>query len=169
MFLKLVIAPNTIIQCGIDGRVENNCVLEDGFFHVLLMTSIPGLDGYQFGTGRDAWMVIEDANLRLDNVTIKGMTFTGLVGSDGTFGGSSVGMSQSGNVTFDGCLWADIVSTDGLISVMMNQFQVSLGKFVAPNSAQLNIVRSTFTNIKYDGYVKVPLVLRSVFVCVSRL
>jgi len=146
-----VVTPNTVIQCGIDGRVENNCTLKDGFFHVLLMTSIAGLDGYRFGTGRDESIALEDANLRLDNVTIKGMTFSGIVGSDGTFGGSSVGMSQSGNVTFDGCSWTDIVSAGGLIMVMMNQYQISLGKFVPPNSAQLNIVRSTFTNIKYDG------------------
>ena len=130
------------------------------------MPSIAGLDGYRFGTGRDESKAIEDAKLRLDNVTIKGMTFKGIVGSDGTFGGASVAISQSGNVSFDGCLWTDIVSTDGLISVAMNQFQTTLGKIVPPNSVQLNLVRSNFTNIKYDGYEKRKPLVVLMCVCV---
>jgi hypothetical protein len=166
-----VIAPDTTIQCGIDGDVRNNCTLVDGFFHVLFMSAVPGLDGYAFGTGQDEVALLYDADLSLDNVTIKGMTFTGTMESDGTFDVSSVAISQRGNVTFEDCLWTDIISSHGLVGVYINLYQIALGQLVVPpKTSQLNIVRSTFHNIIYDGYVLLPdMVMLLVLSVVSRV
>jgi hypothetical protein len=151
---QFVIARDTTIQCGLDGRVENNCTLNDGFIQVMLQTALPGVDGYKFGTGQDENLLLYHADLVLDNVTIKGLTFTGTMESDGTFDGTSVSVSQRGNVTFDDCVWRDMIGVHGVIIASLNSYQVWKGDIVPPHSIQVNVVRSSFINIVYDWYVK---------------
>lgn len=131
----------------------------------MLQTSVAGMDGYIFGTGQDESQLLNDADLALDNVTIKGLTFTGTIESDGTFDGISVSVSQRGNITFDDCVWRDMISVHGVISASLNSYQVWKGDIVPPHSIQVNVVRSSFINIVYDWYVKGERSHRFSFCC----
>lgn len=145
-----VLNANTTIQCGLDGSVENACVMDGGFVQYMAQDRIP-LDDDE----------LEDSllnfGLQLDNVTIRGMTFTGIMGTVGPLDGSSVIMSQPGHITFVDCWWTELVATGGLISVHKNDFQKLLGYNFTSRSALLTIRESRFENIVLDR----PLLLAS--------
>ena len=87
--MMMISRDNMEIRCGDDGRVENNCVLEGGFLQVLLQ---PNLEGEQIPVGTSP---------RVDNATVRGMTFTGEIVVDPFVGGSSVVVSHPGqNIQF---------------------------------------------------------------------
>ena len=138
--------PNTIIQCGSNGRYENNCTLSSGILQVFAQTYVP-IDSYRPG----ASSLLLERNLRLDNVTIRGFGFTGVLTSAASFVGSSVVVSQAGHLTMEDCHWKDMTSPNVLMLVARNRFQIVSNYALEPRSSHLTVRRSTFDTILYDG------------------
>jgi hypothetical protein len=144
----IVVAPNTVVQCGLDGHRNNSCVLNGGFLQVLLQTQLPGIKHEVSDYG------FLEKNYIVDNVTIRGLTFTGDTVASGPLEGLSFLMSQSGNVTIEDCRWTDMTAVSNIIGVGKNKFQASqIGGFadVPKHSAELIIRNCQFDNIVYDN------------------
>ena len=136
----MVIRSNVEVRCGLDGRVENNCVLRGGVTQVIFQPIVPGPERFQLIRSELA-----------DNVTIRGMTFTGVIDVDPFLGGSSASLSNAGNVLMVDCLWEEMSSAYGLIYVGTNRFQELYGLDPIPTqSAVFTIANSTFRDIEYD-------------------
>ena len=75
----MVTRENVTIQCGWNGRRDNNCVIDAGFMHMLTLQAIAMADGTTY--------VVNRTN---DNLLIRGVTFTGMLINVGPFRGSSV-------------------------------------------------------------------------------
>lgn len=134
------IRENVTIQCGIDGKQENNCILHGGFMQVLTIQTIP---------------LPEDQEEKLffdpiDNFEIRGITFTGILENTGPFKGQSVALSQPGkNIRFKDCLWVDI-AVEALISVHRNYFQIVFGLDLDPLSIEVTFEDCTFKDIVHS-------------------
>jgi len=132
----MAIRENITIQCGDDGRHENDCVLDGGFMHVLTLQEFPGLDGRGFvyrGT--------------VDNLKIQGITFTGIATDSGPFKGQSVTMSLPGkNIRLVDCHWENITS-DGLIALHEDSFRMVSEVPLEPMSIDVTFEECTFQNI----------------------
>lgn len=134
----MAVRENVEIRCGLDGSVDNNCVFEGGFLQVLLQPSLPDVE--------------IELDARTDNVTIRGMTFTGKIEADAIFSGVSIVMSNPGELTMVDCLWENMTSTKGLMLVGTNAWQLLNNKpALGLHSASLTIANSTFRNMVYDG------------------
>lgn len=140
-----VLDSDTTIQCGLDGRVENNCVLDGGFVQFLVQTAIP-----VSGTNANQFLEFVEADIVLDNVTVRGITFTGMIGAVGPYDGGSVMVSQSGHITFVDCWWTDLVASAGLIWVYQNTFQHIFGFTLLEQSVWVTIRNCRFENIILD-------------------
>jgi len=113
----MVIRPNIAIQCGLDGKKENNCTLNGGFIQVLTMQKIPLPDGSSI-------MI----NSTIDNTTIRGITFTGRADASGPFDGLSISLNHPGrNIRFEDCTWTHITSSSGVIGLFRNKYQLLTG------------------------------------------
>jgi len=144
----MALAPNTVVQCGLDGHRNNACILEGGFVQVLMQTQVPGID-----VGISDHLFLE-RNLTVDNVTIRGFTFTGISESVAIFGGLSFLLSQSGNVTVEDCRWTDMTAPTNVVYVGRNDYQQSeAGGYtdVPKLSSQLVLRNCQFDNIVYDN------------------
>ncbi|CAB9497535.1 expressed unknown protein [Seminavis robusta] len=132
---------NVEVRCGLDGLVEDRCVLDGGMIQVFTATvfsylPIFGLEE-KFGT---------------DNLTIRGMTFTGQITGDATFGGASVSFSGPGrNQQMVDCLWENITCPQGLLYIGSNTAQILTNDVLEPDVVDLTITNSTFRNVQYDG------------------
>jgi len=135
-----IISPNTVIQCGVDGKRSNNCTLDVGFAHVLI-------EHYYAYPRGNAYIEIDN----IDNSIIRGMTFTGSIQDAQPIMGTSVSVGvPTTSLTFDNCLWMQ-VSSFGLVMVTTNQFQNSYGYFLPSQSARVVITDSFIEDIVYDG------------------
>ena len=135
-----IIRPNVTVQCGIDGKRENNCTFYGGFIQILVQPRVPTPDG-----GFDFFQPI-------DNLKVQGITFSGQVVDTSPFSGLSVQMSNPGkNIRFENCLWTDMVVPSGLISVSTNTFLVRTGIDIADMSIDVTLSNCTFQNIIYDN------------------
>jgi len=86
-------------------------------------------------------------------VTIRGLTFTGELVKDLTWGSASVILSNPGshNVRFVDCTRKDLYAPSDMIHVGLNGFQLVQGDFDLPRqSMDLAIINSTFQNIAYE-------------------
>ena len=137
-FPLAIVRSNVEVRCGLDGAVENNCVIKGGAFHVIMSPRYPnGLESE-----------------RTDNVTIRGMTFTGQLSGESTFNAASVVVSNPGSVLFVDCLWKDISVPYDLIFVGSNNFQeVTNEDDLDPQVASLTIANCTLRNVMYGATV----------------
>eukprot|EP00934_Nitzschia_sp_Nitz4_P009234 Nitzschia sp. Nitz4//scaffold190_size42200//19354//21069//NITZ4_007391-RA/size42200-processed-gene-0.61-mRNA-1//1//CDS//3329540141//9224//frame0 len=140
-----VIGPNTVLQCGLDGRVENNCVIDGGFLQVLIQPDVPLPDDYL-----DEYDYVMATDIFLDNVTIQGFTFTGAVDSAPPLLGSSVSINQHGNFVMEDCRWTGMVATYGMFGVGTNSYQQSRDYFVPEQSVSFTLRNCQLDNIVYD-------------------
>ncbi|CAB9513785.1 expressed unknown protein [Seminavis robusta] len=136
-FALTLFRPNVEVRCGLDGAVENRCILDGGFIQVTTVSQITTELGIE----------------STDNVTIRGLTFTGQIMADGTFGGASAIFSSPGaNQRIVNCLWENCTAPHGLIYVGSNVAQyLSSEGLLKPGGVDLIISNSTFRNIHYDG------------------
>jgi hypothetical protein len=131
----VAVRENVTIQCGIDGRRENNCVLNGGQIHVLTSQQLPSPDD-------GSWLYIETP---VHNFTIRGITFTGRLINDGV----SVLLSHPAkNVLFQDCLWVNLTSAFGLIAVLRNWYQQ-----VMDLPLEGHTIHATFSDCVFDGFV----------------
>ena len=136
----MVIRENVTIQCGLNGRQENNCAIESGFMHVLIMQRIPLPDGS-----------ILSVKNGIDNLLVRGITFTGTPDNVGPFNGNSVSIGHPGkNLRFEDCLWTNVVAQSGLIGIYRNYYQVLTGLPLADRSIEVTFSDCTFKSIVYD-------------------
>jgi hypothetical protein len=139
----MVLRSNVEVRCGLDGSVHNSCALVGGFVQ-LLMQHVAILSESPY------YYVVSN---RTDNVTIRGMTFTGNILSDPIFGGASVAISHAGrNFQMIDCLWENITSPTGLIHLGTNSYQLLSGsEDLASGTMDVILDRCTFRNVIYDG------------------
>jgi hypothetical protein len=139
----VAVRENVVIQCGLDGRRENNCTMDGGFMQVLTTQDIP-VDPYEFG------FVILDTPV--DNFTVRGVTFTGQPINAGPFEGLSVMLCHPAkNIRFEDCLWRDISAQNGLIGVYQNAFQDVVNRTLQDGSIDVTLSGCAFENIVYDA------------------
>lgn len=136
----VVVRENVTIQCGLDGRHENKCVLDGGFMHVLILQKVPLPDGSTF-----------EFHNPIDNRVIRGFTFTGDPEDIGPFDGLSVSLAHPGrNLRFEDCIWTDLTSSSGLIGVQRNTFQFLADLPLDDRSIDVTFSDCVFQNIVYD-------------------
>jgi hypothetical protein len=134
----IVVKDNVLIQCGIDGRSENNCVIEDGFLQVLTQNIFPHPEGTL------------EPGPSTDNFTLRGITFTGTIARNGVFDGQSVSLSHPGrNMLFEDCSWENMTATHGLISAGRNMFLALAGIPLENHSIELTLSNCRFSKIVY--------------------
>lgn len=159
------------VRCGLDGKRDNNCVLEGGFLQValvhyhrdlplpLLFQNGTSLAPYHFSDPNkdDDWL--DDSR---DNITVRGITFTGeLTNTVGSVGGVSVLAAYPGsNVSFVACSWENMSTPMGLAHV---RDPLDSSTVAALNASLQHLIyigvtfeECTFSNIKY-GYDR-PLI-----------
>ena len=135
-----VMRANMTLQCGIDGRRENNCVLDGGIVQV-----IGNVNHWHPQYGYN----IPDPET--DNVVIRGMTFSGQIQSSGVFGGIGVALSHPGkNMRFEDCAWVDFTATRRLIAVGRNYLMELMGLEIPNLSVELTISNCLFDNVSYE-------------------
>lgn len=154
--------PGITIQCGKDGRSENNCTLDGGFLQVAIMPTIPLPPDYddqlaQETAQRLEKLAKEDNTVVLNDITIRGITFTGQTRHTGPFSGLSVSVSQPGTFTFEDCHWRQMSLSFGLIGVSRNIYLILRDVPIPNNSMDVRIVDSSFTDIRFDA----PLAMSS--------
>jgi hypothetical protein len=136
---------DVLIQCGLDGRQENNCIIDGGFLQVLTQQYMPPIAEGEF---------VKDSSI--DNFILRGLTFTGKPESSGPFRGSSIVMSMPGkNIRFENCLWSNFSAQGGLIAIGQNPFQDIKGQELEKNVVDVTFVNCVFENILYDN----PLII----------
>ena len=131
---------NLEIRCGPDGSINNNCTLSSGLLHVMTQEEL----------GANGWGLV--SKLNTDNLTLRGLTFTGEVGGNILWGGGSLILSNSGkNVQVVDCLWENITAPTGLVFLGRNMMQIIIGQKMPDQALDVTIVNSTFRNVVYDG------------------
>jgi hypothetical protein len=140
----IVIKDDVTIQCGIDGRREDNCIIEDGLVQVLALNVFPRPDGTMEPTGQST-----------DNFRLRGITFTGEMARNDVFRGASVSISHPGrNMVIEDCLWENMTATAyGIISTARNLFLELTDIPLEPFSIELTLLNCRFSNIVYAFWV----------------
>ncbi len=137
----MVVRENVTIQCGIDGRRENNCVVDGGFMHVLTLQIIAMPDG-----------TTHHVNRTNDNLMVRGITFTGTPLNVGPFRGISVSLGHPGrNMRFQDCMWKDMTTQAGLIGAYRNYFQELVDLPLEDLSIEVTFSDCIFQDIVYDS------------------
>jgi hypothetical protein len=136
----IVIKDNVTIQCGIDGRHEDNCIIEDGLVQVMTIYDFPRPDG-----------TMEPSGPSTDNFKLRGITFTGEMDRNDVFRGASVSLSHPGrNMVFEDCVWENMTATaDGIISTAKNLYLDLTDVPLMPHSIELTLLNCRFSNIVY--------------------
>eukprot|EP00934_Nitzschia_sp_Nitz4_P004747 Nitzschia sp. Nitz4//scaffold321_size20361//1898//3796//NITZ4_008681-RA/size20361-processed-gene-0.29-mRNA-1//1//CDS//3329547769//4737//frame0 len=130
---------NVVIQCGLNGSSDNNCVFVDGFAQVLTSDNLPSpLGGVTVTTP-------------IDNFTIRGMTFSGQAMAAGSLDGNSVILSHPGkNIRLEDCIWKNITAPYGLITVAENSYQTLTDFTLEHQSIEVTFSECQFRDIIYD-------------------
>jgi hypothetical protein len=163
----MVLRSNVEIRCGLDGSVHNNCALVGGFLQLLMQVELIPEWGLTTFVNTTTYTTTNTttttssseydqyflANNQNDNVTIRGLTFTGNLIVDTVFGGCSISISNpSQNFRMVDCLWENITSSNGLIHLGTNPFQRLSGyDELPPRVVDFTLERCTFRNVIYDG------------------
>ena len=162
------------MQCGLDGRNENNCTIDSGFLQVVFMPNIrlpPKYDGSlaeEVAQENERLAFGNNATV-LANVTIRGMTFTGQTRHSGPFRRTSVSASQPGTFTFEDCHWRDMSLSSGLFSVYRNLFLHLQNVPIPENSIDIKVFNLTavisqslmFQDCVFEGLRPSALVVRT--------
>jgi len=116
--------PNAIISC------YGSCILRGGFIQFAAAPNLAVGDNVITG-------------ISVENVVVKGFTFTGNV--DYT-GGGSLAVAAPGDVVFQDCTWKDMVATD-VLAVGFNAFV----PVVTDSTIEVTFRDSAFKNIKLES------------------
>ena len=137
----VIIRENVTIQCGLDGSRDNGCFLDGGFIQMLLDGRIPSRNG-----------TIIHFSPTIDNMVIRGVTFTGQMRDSGSFLSNSITMGHPGtNIRFEDCEWSSLTVNHGLIALYRNLFQISAGLPLDDQSMDVTFDGCSFRNITYDA------------------
>ena len=102
----MAIRENVTIQCGMDGRRENNCILDGGWIQVL---TAPFVDHPSIG---------QITCQSTDHFTIRGFTFVGSIESSYPLSGVSVQLWNPGrNMVLQDCAWMNMTAPQGVIHI----------------------------------------------------
>ena len=142
-----IVHSHTTIQCGLNGRAENNCTLKNGVLQVLQQADLilPSQDLYNL---QKSYM---DKSRTLHNATFRGITFSGLIENSGPFDGLSVMVSQSGDTLFEDCHWKDITTSYSVFAVTRNDYMKATEIPLPRGSLSVTVRESSFTNIVFDN------------------
>jgi hypothetical protein len=131
---------NITVQCGLDGRRSNNCVLDSGLIHVVAQNLHWHPD---FG--------FLDPDPDADNFVIRGMTFTGTIQGTGQFGGIPAAISHPGkNIVLDDCAWVDITGTKRIFVVGTNYLMKLQGLTVPDMVTEVTIQNCLFDDVLFE-------------------
>jgi hypothetical protein len=148
----------------LDGAVTNSCVVVGGLVQLLVQGPTTLTTTTDDAAAEAATISVVDNTIyvpeffrvnQTDNVTIRGMTFSGNIVVDPVFGGTSVAISNpSRNFRMVDCLWENITSSMGLIVVGTNVYQqITKSQILFSRVVDVTLERCTFRNIVYDGPV----------------
>jgi hypothetical protein len=160
-----VIAPNTVVECGMKDYRSNNkniedenakpCTLIGGFRQVAMKP------WYNPSTPNDVikddptsifedWINVAEATFQSNftNVTIRGFTFTGDIQNSGNKYGNSVLIDQPGDFTLEDCHWTNIVIREGL-ALVTTQWQ-DIFEQQEPEPLPKHSTKLTFRNCEFD-------------------
>jgi len=159
-----ILNSNTTVQCDDTYSKDNDtpCVLNGGWFQVAMGENVARIEDWMVwfrNEGKDLVLTEDDVKVfyhslsmqRYDNVTIRGLTFTGnLVNGQNTFG-QSIMVKRTGNILLDECIWKDMTAPTGVILVAATSKDSPFSNnIVTELSIQLTIRNSQFTNIEYN-------------------
>ena len=137
----MVLRPNVTIQCGLDGNRSNNCTLDGGYVQAVFQSFLSTEE-------LDIYYIVDEP---IDNMVIRGITFTGKIENAGPFPGVSVIFSHPAlNAVFEDCHWIDMTAPVGLIGIFQNDFQEMLGIEILDHSIQVTFSDCDFESIIYD-------------------
>ncbi|CAB9515794.1 expressed unknown protein [Seminavis robusta] len=135
-----IVRSNVEVRCGLDGSSSNNCTLDGGTSQLVIMY----YGENQYGiTPQD-----------VQNVTVRGITFTGTLDQGFQFGSTSVLVAnqQAKDIQLIDCRWQHSFVPLFLVYVGINPYLWSQGTMALPSRGnQVSIVDSTFTNITYGS------------------
>jgi hypothetical protein len=116
------------------------CVLSGGLVHVIATNQhYHPVYGYL------------DLTENIDNVVVKGFTFTGLMRGSGVFGGVPIAISHPGqNIRFEDCVWRDMTASKRVFWVGTNYLMSPLGLQVHAMSTEVSIENCLFEDIYYE-------------------
>ena len=154
------VRPNVTIQCGYGSNAEDgNCVLSGGYTQAWFHAHVPLKQPQSQNSG--SVFVIEDP---VDNVMVRGMTFTGELGYSNPFTGISVTISHPSNsIQFVDCVWRDMITVWGMIGVytfvdllprnqqQQPQQQQDQYERLPDQSINVTFTSCLFDSITYDG------------------
>jgi len=157
-----ILTSNTTVQCDDTYSTDDNklCVINGGWTQVIIFVGrIEDWMVWFRNEGKDLVLTEEDVKVfyhslsmqRYDNVTIRGLTFTGnLVNGRNTFGQSII-MNRTGNILLDECIWRDMTAPTGVVLVAVtSKDSPTTTNNVTKLSTQVTIRNSQFTNIEYN-------------------
>jgi len=143
----VVIRPNVTIQCGLDGKQENECVLDGGMVQVSTFENVTLPNGTSLRF-----------NNTVDNMTVRGMTFTGTTVTRHPFNGVSVSLSHPGkNIRFEDCRWTDMTALRGVVRIREDVYRDNT-MFVGDAESGFvfkgfHSIQSMFSNCVFDSIV----------------
>jgi hypothetical protein len=160
-----VIAPNTVVECGMKDYKSNNknieienekpCTLIGGFHQVVI---IPLYNPSRSNdvTKDDSSLIFEDwinvaeatFQSNFTNVTIRGFTFIGDIQKSGNRYGNSVLIDQPGHFTLEDCHWTNSVTREGL-ELVTTQWQ-GIFEQQKPEPLPKQATKLTFRNCEFD-------------------
>ena len=135
-----VIRKNVTIQCGLDGRRENNCVLSGGLVQVISQNE-HWHPSYGFVSPTDT----------TDNLLIIGFTFTGRISGSGPLLGIGGVFSTPGRgMRFEDCAWVNMTASHRVFAVGQNHIMHLQGIRIPDLSVELTFSNCLFEDVTYN-------------------
>jgi len=161
-FPIVFVMSNTIIQCGLDDENDaGSCVISGGRWQLSLIGSrdfeeqfIPYLFPDYTQDELDLFFSIlaspnNFVDHALDNIIVRGLTFTGDVGGFNRNHGNSVTVNIPVNLTFDNCRWRDIRVHNPVLYLTTDILVHGSGPY-PHHSAQITLRNCQFDSIEYN-------------------
>jgi hypothetical protein len=164
-----VIAPNTVVECGMKDYKSNNkniqnenmkpCTLTGGFRQVAIQPWYNPSASKTVVTKDDPTLIFEEwtnvaeaiFQLNFTNVTIRGFTFTGDIQNRGNKYGHSVLIDQPGDITLEDCHWTKFVIREGLALVTTQWQDILEQQQPEPLPLPKHSTKLTFRNCEFDN------------------
>jgi len=161
-FPIVFVMSNTIIQCGLDDENDaGSCVISGGKWQLFLVGTrdveeqfIPYLFPDYTQDELDLFFSIlaspnNFVDHALDNIIVRGLTFTGDVGGFNRNHGNSVTVNIPVNLTFDNCRWRDIRVHNPVLYLTTDILVHGSGPY-PHHSAQITLRNCQFDSIEYN-------------------
>ena len=134
------IRENVTIQCGLDGRQENNCVLSGGLVQVIT----------QYEHWHPSYGFVTPSNTT-DYFSIIGFTFTGRISGSGPFLGIGGVFSHPGRgIRFEDCAWVNMTASHRVFAVGQNHIMQLLGIPIPDLSIEVTFANCLFEDVTYN-------------------